>query len=320
MVVRNESLDSNDPHKYFSYFVPQAVTGGYLAHTLQPVFFLSDSLDTESQAEFTISSKLFAVIAFKSGNPTADKIVNNDNVKLKTIREIHLGCRGDDGSALVVKWDSQRACPVFDKDLEASSARKGRFSITCSASIPCENRYLVGLARGVDNRVRPVAVMPCYPQKVYEFAPKEEIYIERAPFNLTTIGPGVVVSANTREFSLRARVPLHFDGEDIMVREEPTGFSVNNKACDSSTTDGEEPQFWGTATPAPARDVMGQDRNRMHPDLPVREPRSNNYRVDRAEPPPSYSAFDNPPDARGHQDPLDIRYDSERPRPLYTHF
>jgi hypothetical protein len=79
--------------------------------------------------------------------------------------------------------------------------------------------------------------MPRYPQKATELTPKGEIYIEQVPFNITTISPVVVVSVNTREFSLRTKVPLHFDTRKNRVWGIPRNIIFSGDFIDSEEWD-----------------------------------------------------------------------------------
>jgi hypothetical protein len=292
VVVKNDSSDLNEPHKYFAYFVEQKVVGGQLTRTLQPVFFSTEKLDSNSQNEFNISSQLYAVIAKRLGYTGKHPIANNDKISLMKTDPVDIGRRGVGGSALVVRWNNNDERPVFDENLKEKSAKKGCFNISCQAAIPRSNKYVVGLAREINGTMRPVAVVPCTPETNYQFTPKDEIYIERCSPENKSIEKGTIVSASTREFGRQATLGLQFDSEEIKVNEKPSGFYVNGSPSHATSVAAEEPEFdeaqgrtpppppppphrastSGIPQQTPAPQQPSQERSRSHPDPRAREP------------------------------------------------
>ncbi|OAP55735.1 hypothetical protein AYL99_09887 [Fonsecaea erecta] len=296
VVIKNDDADPNERHKYFAYFVEQDVAGGSLTQTLQPVFFSTEGLESGDQADFKVSSQLYAVIAKRKGFHAGRSIGNKEEISLIKAEKVDIGRRGDDGTALVVKWDNNRARPVFDGSRKEMSATSGRFSILCDASIPHSNAFVVGLARRIGtDMLRPVAIVPCVSSKDYLFSPREKIYIERCKSANEPIENGIIMSASTRDFGMRVCLPLRFDGEDISVSEKLGRFYVDNLPGQATYVAAEESEYdegpvparrrtppapppphpastsgnpYSTSTPRPSN----QDRSRLHSDPPAREP------------------------------------------------
>ncbi|KAF1954374.1 hypothetical protein CC80DRAFT_536878 [Byssothecium circinans] len=306
--IKNVSDDQSEKHRYFAYFVDQdvvnlvnqKVTGGPLT-TRQPVFYRTKHLDAtgRSPGQFKISSQLYAVIGERQNYNASRPLRHNDEITLKHFQPIEIGARGDNGSALVVEWDKNDG-PYFDDERKERDARMGSFSITCSASFPKDNAYVVGLARSINGSERPVAVVACTRNTEYQFTPREEIYIERCgPANKDSIENGKIVLVTNRKSTLRARLWLRFDsdGGDIRVNEVSRGFLVNGHLTgDAGSTVAEESDQDEASAPQPSRGAStstsqppDQGKGQSHPnsDPPVKEPDRAEHREREHPPPPN---------------------------------
>jgi hypothetical protein len=240
VIIKNSSSDLNRPHKYFVYFIDQSVvclvnnkvTGGELT-TRQPIFFRTGELTARnSQTQFRVTSQLYAIIAERGQYNSSRPLQNNEEIIIKQVHDqpIDVGRNGDSGSSLVIRWDGND--PFFiEKDSKNSDI--GTFSIACSASVPSDNKYVVGLARYINGEnLRPVAVVRCMPDTKYRFTPREEIYVERCTLgNHDSIVNGMIVPAVNQALSLRVRFWLRFDSDeaDIIITEKSNGFHMNGQ-------------------------------------------------------------------------------------------
>lgn len=181
ITIRNGTTDGSRERKYFTCFAKSTVksTSGYGAFQ---VSFHTEDIPNGQQREFQISTELFAFVGQYQHLQTPG-LQPGVPIELLDSCPIKLGVRAGGGSQLrVAPPDQQKQLKSPSIILNGQSASNKTFEITCDGSFAQTNKYVTGIARKIrqnNERIVPVAVLPCIRNETYTITPIEEMIVSR---------------------------------------------------------------------------------------------------------------------------------------------
>jgi hypothetical protein len=216
ITIENKTGDVNNAFRYIAFGFPIPTTATRGNPGLPVVFYQSRLLNDDMPVTFTVSQEDYGFLGNSSQTNTA--LTAGGNVSLIKPIPVTLGVDTDNGTVLEAKPNAARTSVEFKAALARSE--EGTFSIKTSNALKEGNKYVVGLAKKVDNIHKPIAVFGLHPGQVFQLTPVDSIYIAR---DNNTARDTVV---NPDSFTVKQQVDLLPDQPNITVTNVANGFQL----------------------------------------------------------------------------------------------
>jgi len=170
--IRNET-GLTDPQRYIAFFgdVSGKVQSNSNQQLRSVVFFRTKPLSNGQVDEFKLTPELYGFV----GGSSAQSLAPTHTVNLGFSEEVKLGEENqNNGTELVVKPSGnyvQLTKATTDKSGE------GTFTVWSQNGIPSPNRFVTGLARNINNDIKPVAALPLIPGQKFIIMPSLILYV-----------------------------------------------------------------------------------------------------------------------------------------------
>lgn len=164
-----------DPQRYIAFFgdVNGKADSPSQQQLRSVVFFRTNPLSNGGVAEFRITPQLYGF----SGSSSSRNLTSADIVSLGFSEEVRVGEYDGNGTELIVKPSGNNVQLTKSTGTKAGA---GTFWFWNQSEIEYPNRFIVGLARNVNNDVKPVAAIPLVPGEKVVITPNLTLYIARS--------------------------------------------------------------------------------------------------------------------------------------------